>query len=348
MEKNKIIPLEDKPDNNPVVEEYNFTSLLNLIETVENYRYSRKKRKLNYETSTPMAYNYDMECLSKCIEPLRKLYELIGMDSIKKNIIDQVLFYSQGLNTNEMMHTCLTGPPGVGKTTLGKILAEIYCNLGFLSTDKFRVVSRTELIAGYVGQTALKTFKVLNESKGGVLFIDEAYSLGGGSDESGSSYSKECLDTINKFLSENTSDFILIIAGYKEELDRYFFSSNKGLRRRFPWTYDIVNYSIQNLKDIFIHQVDSNNWKFEEVLKLNNYLEISKLLESNKEYFEYNGGDTLLLFDKAKICHSRRVFGKRRRNKKYLNLTDIKLAMELMKSSKVSKDSKSPPFGMYS
>ena len=342
------VPINTENNTENIKDEYNFSSLLNLIETVENYRYSRKKRKINYEETTPMSYNYDMECLSKCIEPLRKLYGLIGMDSIKKNIIDQVLFYAQGLNTNEMMHTCLTGPPGVGKTTLGKILAEIYCNLGFLSTDKFRVVSRTELIAGYVGQTALKTLKVLNDSKGGVLFIDEAYSLGGGSDETGTSYSKECLDTINKFLSENTSDFILIIAGYKEELDKYFFSMNKGLRRRFPWTYDISEYSIHNLKDIFIHQVESNNWKFEEIAKLNSYSEILKILESNKEYFEYNGGDTLLLFDKAKICHSRRVFGKRRRHKKFLNLTDIKLAMELMKSSKVRKESKLPPFGMYS
>jgi SpoVK/Ycf46/Vps4 family AAA+-type ATPase len=330
--------------------EYNFTSLINLIETVENYRYSRKKRKIVHgsEEITPAKYNYDMECLSKCTDSLRKLDSLIGMDSIKKNIIDQVLFYAQGLNTNEMMHTCLTGPPGVGKTTLGKILAEIYCNLGFLSTDKFRVVSRTELIAGYVGQTALKTLKVLNESRGGVLFIDEAYSLGGGSDESGTSYSKECLDTINKFLSENTSDFILIIAGYKDELDKYFFSMNKGLRRRFPWNYNIVNYSINNLKDIFIHQVEENGWNFEEVLKLNKFSEILNLLETNKEFFEYNGGDTLLLFDKAKICHSRRVFGKRRLHKKYLNMIDIKLAMELIKSSKTRKESNTPPFGMYS
>ena len=92
---------------------------------------------------------------------IKKLESLIGMDSVKKNIIDQILFYTQGLNTDEMMHTCLTGPPGVGKTTLGKILAEIYCSLGFLSTDNFKVVSRADLVAGYVGQTALKTLKVL-------------------------------------------------------------------------------------------------------------------------------------------------------------------------------------------
>lgn len=218
--------------------------------------------------------------------------------------------------------------------------------LGFLTTDKFRVVSRSDLIAGYVGQTALKTLKVLNESRGGVLFIDEAYSLGGGDDEKGSSYSKECLDTINKFLSENTSDFILIIAGYKEELDRYFFPSNKGLRRRFPWTYDIKEYSSSELKDIFVYQVKSNDWKFEPGIVLNNFQDLNGLFDS-KEFFEYNGGDTLVLFDKAKICHSRRVFGKNKKNKKLLNLVDIKLAMELMKSNKTVPKEKDVPYGMY-
>jgi SpoVK/Ycf46/Vps4 family AAA+-type ATPase len=258
-----------------------------------------------------------------------------------------VLFYAQRLNTNEMMHTCLTGPPGVGKTTLGKILAELYCNMGFLSTNRFKVVSRTELIAGYLGQTAIKTLKVLNESKGGVLFIDEAYSLGTNGEETGTSYSKECLDTINKFLSENTSDFILIIAGYKDELDSRFFSANKGLRRRFPWVYDIEEYSSNNLKDIFVYQVENNGWDFEESMILNNHKVLRELFDSQKDLFEYNGGDTLLLFDKSKICHSRRVFGQRKKFKKVLNITDIRLALELMKSNRNKKKKNESPFGMY-
>jgi hypothetical protein len=89
------------------------------------------------------------------------------------------------------------------------LLAELYCSLGFLETGNCRIVSRSDLIAGYVGQTALKTMKILKASLGGVLFIDEAYSLGGNSDESGSSYSKECIDTINKFLSETPSGSIM-------------------------------------------------------------------------------------------------------------------------------------------
>ena len=323
--------------------EYSFNTLRELIQNSKEYSINRKKQKTS---EGYVRYNKDMDNLSECIEPLKKLESLIGMDSVKKNIIDQILFYTQDLNTDEMMHTCLTGPPGVGKTTLGKILAEVYCSLGFLSTDNYKVVSRSDLIAGYVGQTALKTLKVLNASKGGVLFIDEAYSLGGGDDEKGTSYSKECLDTINKFLSENTSDFILIIAGYKEELDKYFFPMNKGLRRRFPWTYDIKEYSSAELKDIFVYQVKTGGWYFEKKLMLNNYSDLLRIFDS-KELFEYNGGDTLVLFDKSKILHSRRVFGKSFKTKKILNLTDIKLALELMKSNKIIPKEKDVPYGMY-
>jgi DNA polymerase III delta prime subunit len=324
--------------------ENKINNLSDLIELSDKYTIGRKRKRSSDEERVP--YNMDLENIAFCVESLNKLNDLIGMDSIKKNIIDQILFYAQGLNTNEMMHTCLTGPPGVGKTTLGKILAEIYCSLGFLRSNKFKVVSRSDLIAGYIGQTAIKTMKVLNESKGGVLFIDEAYSLGVGEDESTGSYGKECIDTINKFLSENTEDFILIIAGYKEDLDRYFFGINKGLRRRFPWNYDISDYSTSNLKDIFVYQVENNKWGFEKSVVDNNYKELSNLFEEYSSIFVNNGGDTLILFDKAKIAHSRRVFGLKKSLKKFLNITDIKVAAELMKSG-IKKKEDQVPFGMY-
>jgi Holliday junction resolvasome RuvABC ATP-dependent DNA helicase subunit len=136
---------------------YEFKSLIEIIETIQKYKHGRKRQR-NFDK---IPYNCDMERLADCLVPLRKLYNLVGMDDIKKNIIDQVLFYAQDLNTDEMMHTCLTGPPGVGKTTLGKILAELYCSMGFLKTDHFRVVSRADFVAGYLGQTALKTEKLI-------------------------------------------------------------------------------------------------------------------------------------------------------------------------------------------
>jgi len=326
--------------------EYKFENILDIINVASKYKGNRKRQRDNYQKEP---YNRDLEKLVDCIEPLKKLNNLIGMDEIKKNIIDQILFYSQELNTNEMMHTCLTGPPGVGKTSLGKILAELYCSLGFLETNNFKIVSKPDLIAGYLGQTALKTQKVLKSALGGVLFIDEAYSLGSGSaNDDSDSYGKECIDTINKFLSENTSNFIMIIAGYREELDKCFFALNKGLNRRFPWNYDIGKYTDMDLKRIFIHQVQQNDWTFDENIKLNNYEILNDIFNSNKDMFNQNGGDTLILFDKTKICHSRRVFGKRRKYKKIIDISDIKLGMELMKSFKNKKSkSQEPPYGMY-
>ena len=335
--------------------EYNFDNLSELIDTIKKYKY-RKKRPRNqncghslrpqFTNELYIPYNNDMERLINCLTSLEKINNLVGMDELKKIIVDQVLFFSQNLNSNEMMHTCLTGPPGVGKTTLGKILAELYCSMGFLKTDNFKVVTSADLIAGYIGQTALKTKKVLLQSLGGVLFIDEAYSLGSGDIDRG--FSKECIDTINQFLSENTSNFIMIIGGYHDDLDRCFFSLNNGLRRRFPWIYDIKNYSINNLKEIFIYQVNESKWDFDEQLKENNYNLLEKLFKENETLFTENGGDTLCLFDKSKIFHSRRVFGKNKNLKKTLNIVDINMAMVLHKTHKSKINVKSPPpYGMY-
>jgi len=323
------------------METYDINTIIDIIEVSKKYERGRKRAR-----PSKIAYNTDFEKLRFCIKPLKKLNDLIGMDDIKKNIVDQILFYSQELNTNEMMHICLTGPPGVGKTTVGKILAELYCSMGFLKSDRFSVVGRSDLIGGYLGQTAIKTKKVLKNSLGGVLFIDEAYSLGSGKGSDDDSYAKECIDTINQFLSEHTENFIMIIAGYKDELERCFFNMNPGLRRRFPWRYDIQEYKLTDLKEIFIYQVRENDWNFDDSLKFNNYEKLNEIF-NNKELFKNNGGDCLALFDKAKICHSRRVFGKRRSVKKYLNYIDIKLALELIKTERNKVKKSDPPFGMY-
>jgi len=225
---------------------------------------------------------------------------------------------------------------------LGKILSELYCSMGFLDTDNFTVVTSADLIAGYVGQTAIKTRKTLKNALGGVLFLDEAYSIGAGDSES-VGFSKECADTINAFLSENTSNFIMIIAGYSEELEKCFFSLNKGLKRRFPWTYTIEKYSSSNLKDIFLYQVKENGWDIEITDS-----ELESLFTEYSSTFNNNGGDTLILFDKAKIIHSRRVFGKKRKYKMTLNFDDLKHGFELLKVHKtVESKEKPPPYGMY-
>jgi len=317
---------------------YTIESILDIINVSKKYNTGRKRPR-----ESRVAYNFDVERLSNCIEPLKKLNDLVGMEDIKKNIIDQILFYSQELNTNEMMHTVIFGSPGMGKTTLIKILAELYCSMGFLKTDNFKVLDRESLIGGYLGQTAIKTKKALKSCLDGICLIDEIYQLGSGKDDS-DSYAKECVDTINQFLSEHTENFVMIIAGYKEEVERCFFSMNPGLNRRFPWRYELKDYTPKDLKEIFKYQVYENEWDFED----NFPFEQLDGVFSQKDYFKNNGGSTLQLFDKAKIQHSRRVFGKRKRVKKYLNIQDITQAFEIMKKLHDTTNKKNdPPYGMY-
>ena len=168
-------------------------------------------------------FNLDTKILHKLVGPLQKLKNMIGLKQVKQQVFEQIIFYLQNLDDQnyDMLHTVIEGEPGTGKTELAKILGEIYTEMGILSKGTFTSVKRADLIGGYLGQTAMKTKKVLEEANGGVLFIDEAYSLG--NQEGKDSYSKECIDTLTAFLTEEKEDFVLIIAGYKEDLKKCFF-----------------------------------------------------------------------------------------------------------------------------
>ena len=144
---------------------------------------------------------------------------MIGMESVKQDMVDHILFKIQNLDTKntDMMHTVIQGPPGVGKTEVAKIIGKIYLAMGILKNNKFIKANRSQLIAGYLGQTAKATQKIIDSAIGGILFIDEVYSLGNA--EKRDSFAKECIDTINENLTDKKTDFICIIAGYKEEID---------------------------------------------------------------------------------------------------------------------------------
>ena len=275
-----------------------------------------------YNPETKIASNLDMKRLSKIVTPLETLDSMIGLTDVKDSIFRKVVFHLQGLDkgNDDSEHTVIKGPPGVGKTELTHIIAKIYKGLGFLKKDTVVSVKRDDLIAGYVGQTALKTKKKLEEALGGVLLIDEAYSLGDGSDKD--SFSKEAVDLLTSYLSEHKKDFICIIAGYKDALEKRFFTINQGLASRFTNHIEIKPYDADELRQIFIKTVTEGKWTLDsDNLK-------SAFFKTNLDKFPFSGRDMSTLFGYCKKSHSTRLLLIRTRDelektKKYLTVDDI-------------------------
>jgi hypothetical protein len=243
------------------------------------------------------------------------LDNLVGMTSLKSMLVNQILFFLQNLQEpGTFLHTVITGDPGTGKTTLINVLSRIYKSMGFLKHNGVVKADRTDFIAEYLGQTAIKTKKVLEKAKGGILLIDEAYSLGS---EGNDSFSKECIDTINQYLSEKVDDLICIICGYEFEIEQCFFKKNNGLSRRFPWRFHISSYSPEELYQILKIQLGpqgaagaagavgavGTQWSIDL-----SESEIVKLIKDNSKYFDGNGGSTRSLLDKCKILYAQSRF----------------------------------------
>ena len=163
-----------------------------------------------------------------------------------------------GKNT---LHMAFTGNPGTGKTTVARIVGRVYKQLGLLSKGHFLEVSRTDLIAGYQGQTALKVKEVIDSIKGGVLFIDEAYSIT--ENDHSDSYGRECLTELTKALEDYRDDLVVIVAGYTEPMNK-FFESNPGLKSRFNKFIDFTDYDENELFDIFQKMCGENDYKISE------------------------------------------------------------------------------------
>jgi SpoVK/Ycf46/Vps4 family AAA+-type ATPase len=278
-------------------------------------------------------YNINIQKIINLIEPLTKLNNLIGMEKIKENILDMIIYYIQKFesSTTNMLHTTIEGPPGVGKSKLGRILAHIYNGLGVIESKRFVRVRRTDLIGKYLGHTAHKTQEVIDKAEGGVLFIDEAYSLGSGSEND--IYSKECIDTINMNLTEKKKKLIVIIAGYADELDRSFFSFNEGLKRRFPFRYQIDGYTHQEMTQIFYYMIRKLGWKLDKSVTFE-YLE--SFFQANKKEFNNYAGDIETVILECKITHARRVLGQPLNIHKILNKTDIESAFKKFITNKKS------------
>jgi DNA polymerase III delta prime subunit len=233
--------------------------------------------------------------LIKIISPVKELQALVGLKNIKSKAFDIIAHYSHPKlsKKDDLKHMIVAGPPGVGKTEVGRLLGKVILGLGILKNDKFVCASRSDLIGQYLGQTAPLTQEVIDSAMGGVLFIDEAYALGHA--EKRDSFSKECLDTLNQNLTEKAGEFLCIIAGYEEDLKQCFFGVNKGLQRRFQEALTIKGYDAEELHKIFCGKVTKDQWKLETP-------EVGLgIFKAKLKYFHYFAGDAESLFQQAKF-----------------------------------------------
>ena len=277
--------------------------------------------------------NIDTIMLWRISPYLEQLDNLIGMNCLKETVFCQIIYYLQGMHlrntSSEYLHTMIYGSPGCGKTTVAQIIGKIYQTLGILSRNGvFKIAHRDDFIAGYLGQTANKTQKLLKSCLGGVLFIDEVYSLAPRETDK-DSFSKEALDTLTAFLSEHKNDFCCIAAGYEEDVENCFFAMNKGLKRRFPWVHKIDIYTSEEMTNIFLKMVDEINWIIN--VDFNN---INKILKENIKYFANTGGDIETFLTKCKLSHSKRVISLDIDHKFILTITDLKNGIKLVKKHK--------------
>ena len=237
---------------------------------------------------------------------LSELNEMIGLGKIKKQINNLVslLKFNKRANIDISkfnLHMVFTGNPGTGKTTVARLFSDILYNLGYTKKNKLVEVSAKDLIAEYVGQTAGKTYNVLKSAFGGVLFIDEAYSIV----ETGStsSFASDCMTTILKVLEDQKDNLIVIFAGYEKQMEK-FIKFNPGLKSRIGYTIKFDDYTSQELIDIFKQLVEKNNLKItdEALKKVESIIETSKKVEDfgNARYINQIYQDIL-------IEHSRNV-----------------------------------------
>lgn len=244
-------------------------------------------------------------------ELLDELNHLIGLDNVKEQVNNLISYQiiqkkrrERGLHcVKNTLHMAFIGNPGTGKTTVARIVGHIYKQIGLLSKGHFIEVSRTDLIAGYQGQTALKVKKVIERAKGGVLFIDEAYSIT--ENDHSDSYGRECLTELTKALEDYRDDLVVIVAGYTEPM-KLFFKSNPGLKSRFNTFIEFKDYTAKELIDILVLLCEQNDYVLSGRLKDEIQDYFNSRLENHDEYFA-NARLARNVYDDLVMNHARRV-----------------------------------------
>ena len=270
---------------------------------------------------------------------INELNNLIGIEEVKKQV-NQIINYikvAKKRNRIPMLHMCFLGNPGTGKTTVARIVGKIFSEMKLLSDKKtFVEVQRSDLIGEYVGHTAPKTQRVINKALGGVLFIDEAYSIASYiSDEAGRDYGAECIATLLKGMEDHRDELCVILAGYTDEMER-MLNVNPGFESRIQFVINFPDYTAEELYMIFKGLCKKEEYKIASNIKkyLVRYFEIAK---KSKNFS--NARFVRSLFEKIKIEQANRVI-KEKENRNLIKLEDVLNGLDKTKIKKVKTKQK--------
>lgn len=267
----------------------------------------------------------------------KELDQLIGLDHIKDLLYEiyallqiATMRSAAGLLTGtQVYHMLFKGNPGTGKTTVARIVAKMFQRMGVLSKGHLIEVERADLVGEYIGHTAQKTRELVKKAIGGILFIDEAYSLARGGEKD---FGKEAIDTLVKAMEDQKNQFILILAGYSDEMD-YFLSTNPGLPSRFPIQMDFPDYTIDQLIQIAEGMVKERDYILmpQAILKLKHYL-----LQEKNDYGQIFSNARLVrnLIERSVRHQAVRLLGQ------YHNATPGKLELMSIKPEDLNLDKK--------
>jgi stage V sporulation protein K len=246
------------------------------------------QQKRDYEE--PITVARDVESRHYPLEQIEaKLGRLIGMEEVKKTVREiYAWLYINRLRKQhhlkveaQSLHMLFKGNPGTGKTTVARLLGDLFSDMGVLSKGHLIEAERADLVGEYIGQTAQKTRELIKKAQGGILFVDEAYSLARGGEKD---FGKEAIDTLVKHMEDKKDEFVLILAGYSNEMDR-FLRMNPGLPSRFPLIISFPNYTEHELSAISDQMLDDREYKLtsEARRKLSNHLKV-KVAENEKSF----------------------------------------------------------------